>query len=151
MSFISQAIQQHNCNPDWFHSVIYPPPKERQLDDVKDYQKLRLFDPLHDNPNLECPIHQQPLSQTNDWSQRNPRLLYDLCGNISLVSKLYKCSQCTNNWIAHSPRIVDQMASQAPFFLVHKSGFSRECVEFTCHSMEIGKRTFSVSIVVIRK
>jgi hypothetical protein len=144
MSFIGKTIDMQLEYPDSFANLVHPPLKYNQDCSVKDYCKVIVFHPLRTNPYMFCPIHEEPLIETNKWydgSQSNlqPRILFDLSGNARLVSCAYKCNKCPNIWPAHNADLLTQIEGETPFLLVHKSGFTTCCLDYIFHSMGHGK------------
>ena len=82
-----------------YDNVIIPPRLGK-----KDHEfflpKVFIWCPMqHFRLEIPCPIHHSPLTasfftdELQKVSPRNPRLVYDLRGNILLVQRLYICNQ----------------------------------------------------------
>lgn len=121
-----------------------------------------LWDPLSQVPNmteLPCPheIHDNEFcvlrahtsSKTNygRWkasrgTQDVPRVLYCCDGSTLLVSRMYTCKK-GHKIISHDPRVIENIPSsfQVPFFLLHRTGFTRELANWV-HSCVFAGMTF---------
>ena len=121
-----------------------------------------LWDPLSQVPNmteLSCPheIHDNEVcvlrahtsSKTNygRWkasrgTQDVPRILYCCDGSTLLVSRMYTCKK-GHKIISHDPRVIEHIppSYQVPFFLLHRTGFTRELANWV-HSCVFAGMTF---------
>ena len=80
-----------------FDNVILPPRTGLKLVDYL-CPKVFIWCPIaHYNLELKCPLHNCPLKpgmftdEVQKKSPRNPRLVYDLRGNVILVQRMYLC------------------------------------------------------------
>ena len=91
-----KVIEEFKLNPThWIYNSPFTPDKEKAC-----ISKIFLWCPLqHYQTTVLCPIHKCPL-EFHSWttklthqSPRNPRLVYDLQGNIILVQSIYRCKR----------------------------------------------------------
>ena len=104
---------------------------------------------------LQCPLCSTPLKQHNGyWADGShsfkPRILHSFRYSALLVSRIY---QCSNNQIilAHDERIVKLLPSslQAPFILLHKTGYTREFVDEILALCKSGINFYKIESMVI--
>lgn len=112
---------------------------------------ILLWNPLKDEANLKCPDHGRDLQDTGIWTHmrgmenRRPRLLYHLGENVLLISAIYRCPECGNEfdkdtYMAHHPELLTQLFGRhlAPFLLFSKAGMTRQACEMVVNATLAG-------------
>ena len=92
---------------------------------------------------IPCPIHHSPLTasfftdELQKVSPRNPRLVYDLRGNILLVQRLYTCNQGqqARRYLSASMPVLKQIPKVYlmccfPIVMFHRSACTNDLVDF---------------------
>ena len=111
--------------------------------------KVFIWCPIsHFSIDISCPLHDVPLvfhhwtSDVNVDSFRQPRLIYDLHGNIVFVQAIYRCpyispdrsSDSRHDYQSASPEILKilptEIAKQFPFKLFYRSAFSKDLLDY---------------------
>lgn len=109
---------------------------------------ILLFNPLQEHGAiLTCPSHGHQLHDTGIWTHmrrmanRRPRHLYHLGENVLLISSIYACSACGDDYdketyMAHHPDILRQLCGRhsPPFHLFQSSGVTRQAYEMVVTS-----------------
>ena len=104
---------------------------------------ILLFNPLQEHGAiLTCPRHGHNLQDTGIWThmrsmgKRRPRHLYHLGENVLLISSVYACSACGDDfdkdtYMAHHPDLVRQLSGRhsPPFHLFQSSGVTRQAYD----------------------
>lgn len=135
------CLFQQDMQADWFDHVIQPPTRaDGETSPVQQRHfllpKLFIWAPVeHFQLQLRCPKHgaamtgQQWTNVINKKSYLNPRMVYDLGGNIILVQRYYRCTyqgfdrQC--RYLSGSAAIMEWLPTSIsnlfPFKKYHKS------------------------------
>lgn len=117
------------------------------LSQVPNLTELSCPHEIHDNEFCVLRTHTSSKSHYGRWkaargTQDVPRVLYCCDGSTLLVSRMYTCKK-GHKVIAHDPRIIENIPSsfQVPFFLLHRTGFTRELANWV-HSCVFAGMTF---------
>jgi hypothetical protein len=112
---------------------------------------LLLWDPITQlDKALVCPLHNLALDVTDHWTQgenerHKPRILYNLGRNVLLVSRLYKCGLCKENYRSHNEGLSAQLGhTLIPYILLHRSGFTMKTFDLTISMIETGKSIIDI-------
>ena len=126
------------------YGVVYPPqcisahPVASAQDLLHQFTlpPVILWNPLVTSHGLviQCSVCDQVMYQSswNDGSLQynSPRILHDLKSNALLVSSMYKCAN-GHKTVAHDERVLNKLSyTSIPFILLHKSGFTKDFVNF---------------------
>ena len=144
-AYVKKLIAEFKIDPRnrVYDNVIVPP---RLGDGVQNFllPKVFIWCPMqHYGLNILCPLHKLPLSagfftdELQNKGPRNPRLVYDLRGNVLLVQRLYICA---NGGMKHkcfsvSLSILENMPKLYgfgcfPIVMFHKSSCTKQLVDF---------------------
>ena len=113
----------------------------------EDLMAIILFNPLEDKKaELKCPYHQnEQLIFSSQWTHNstnkayaNGRLLYNVGGNVWLISAIYRCAKCEKPLRAHHPQILAQTGVQAKFNLFCKSGVTKMAHDMIVNLVQSG-------------
>ena len=86
---------------------------------------------------LKCPLSQvsSTLDVTIHWTDERsarlqPRKLYASSCSVLLLSRVYKCNKCNQQYLSHNARILEEVQSfhTIPLVFMHRCGFTRELV-----------------------
>ena len=126
-----------------YDNVISPP---RFGDGYQDFllPKVFIWCPMHHyGLDILCPLHNLPLKAgffTDELQRkgpRNPRLVYDLRGNVLLIQRLYICPQegMKHKYFSASLSIIENIPKLYglccfPFVMFHKSSCTKQLVDF---------------------
>lgn len=136
-SYIQSCITtyEENHQNTFFDNIILPPMNfdvhmDENMQRTTFLPKLILWCPMTMHRlKIMCPKHHTTLKATywqckNDiW--RQPRLVYDMNGNILLVSRMYICSrEC--RFLSSDTQVLDMISNliYVPFTLFHKCGYT---------------------------
>jgi len=110
--------------------------------------KIFIWCPIqHNGIKVLCPVHHSQL-KFEKWTSRvdgrhanNPRLVYDLGGNIILIQACYVCRH-GDRFLSASKDILDSLPSQVkesfPFRVSHRSACSNCLLDFLITSLTMG-------------
>jgi hypothetical protein len=111
-------------------------------------QSVILWNPLAQIPiKLTCPLHGAILKDHGLWTHKNglrisPRLLYNIRGNMLLVSALYLCQTCGREGLirAHDVHLMKQVRGtlNPNFHLFARSGCTQETFETIINCIQSG-------------
>ena len=117
------------------------------LSQVPNMTELSCPHEIHDNEVCVLRAHTSSKSNYGRWkaargTQDVPRVLYCCDGSTLLVSRMYTCKK-GHKIISHDPRVIEHIPSsyQVPFFLLHRTGFTRELANWV-HSCVFAGMTF---------
>ena len=117
------------------------------LSQVPQMAELSCPHEIHDNEVCVLRAHTSSKSNYGRWkaargTQDVPRVLYCCDGSTLLVSRMYTCKK-GHKIISHDPRIIEHIppSYQVPFFLLHRTGFTRELANWV-HSCVFAGMTF---------
>lgn len=128
-----------------YDNVIVPP---RLGDGIQNFllPKVFIWCPMQhyiSALNILCPLHKLPLSagfftdELRKKGPRNPRLVYDLRGNVLLVQRLYMCANggMKHKYFSASLSILKNMPKLYglgcfPIVMFHKSSCTKQLVHF---------------------
>lgn len=145
-SYVSQLVDDFKRCPTngRFDRVLIPPllAKENLEDYV--YPKVFIWCPIeHYGLEINCPIHKRPLKPTfftdeiEKTSPRNPRLVYDLRGNVLLIQRMYVCHNegMPHRYLSAGVHVLQSIPRFYgdhcfPFVMFHKSACTKELVDF---------------------
>jgi hypothetical protein len=119
-------------------------------------KNLYLVPITHYSLKLHCPEHNtvlEPALWTNlveTKSPRNPRLVYDLNGNILLVQRFYFCRYGKHRYLSSSPeilRIIPDLYSAEcfPIKVLYRSAFSKQAVDYVTSQVSQGVNFLQIS------
>lgn len=108
---------------------------------------------------IECPLHKCILrcgrltTELRKLSGSNPRLVYDIGGNIILVQRNYLCSgddkYQRHQYMSASPDIINTLVPSVlqcfPVQLEYQSGYTRDLLGFLLVSVQQGQTFLQVS------
>ena len=110
-------------------------------------QKIFIWCPIrHSGLTIECPVHNCPL-KIGMWTDvlyglrtdpRNPRLIYDLNGNLLLVQAFYECSYRLDGHSKNGHRYLRQMKYCSFYHPAYREDFQLLCgssVDLLCICM----------------
>ena len=119
-----------------------------------------VWDPLTANAyqrSLQCPLCQvsSTLDVTIHWTdgrsaRLQPRKLYASSCSVLLLSRVYKCSKCNQQYLSHDPRILEEVQRfyPIPFVLMHRCGFTRELVNLIFGLVNQGMPFYSIETLL---
>lgn len=143
--YLSQLVKEFKENPvnPRFDRVILPPRVTR--DKLENFMcpKVFIWCPVtHYGLDIKCPIHGCLLKpsffteQLSKVSARNPRLVYDLRGNVLLVQRMYVCnySGTSHRYLSASETILQSIPrlyrdNCFPFVMFYKSACTKELLD----------------------
>lgn len=143
--YVAELIKEFRENPtsSRFDSVIIPPRigvnKQAFL-----LPKVFIWCPMsHFELEIVCPIHEIPLKagfftdELQKTSPRNPRLAYDLRGNILLIQRFYICKNGTtcHKFLSASMEVLKTIPKLYglacfPIMMFHRSACTKQLVDF---------------------
>ena len=142
--YVSQLVKAFRANPKGSHfdHVICPPRRGENLVDFF-YPKIFILCPMdHYRLEINCPLHACPLrpgfftDEVSKNSPRNPRLVYDLRGNLLLIQRMYTChfKGSTHRYLSASEQIlasIPQIYRQScfPIVLLYRSACTKQLVD----------------------
>ena len=144
-AYVKKLIAEFKIDPrnKVYDNVIVPP---RLGDGVQNFllPKVFIWCPMqHYGLNILCPLHKLPLSagfftdELQKKGPRNPRLVYDLRGNVLLIQRLYICPNggMKHKYFSGSLSILENIPklyglSCFPIVMFHKSSCTKQLVDF---------------------
>ena len=117
------------------------------------HHKLNILCPVHDCE-LQCKEWTHVLAKESHW---NPRLVYDLGGNVIFVQRSYECisgsgSQCQwpkHSYLSGSKAILDiipkRILKQLPIILHYRSAFTTDLRDDILTNIELGQNFLKIS------
>jgi hypothetical protein len=115
------------------------------------HYKLKLLCPIH-NVGLQCKKWLSELEKESRW---NPRLVYDLGGNVIFVQRSYECTSPPGlHWVKHSylsgsKDILDiiprTFVRQLPIILHYRSAFTADLLDDIWTNIELGQNFLKIS------
>lgn len=144
-AYVKKLIAEFKTDPRsrGYDNVIIPP---RFGDGVNDFllPKVSIWCPMqHYGLDILCPLHNLPLSagfftdELQKKGPRNPRLVYDLRGNVLLIQRLYMCTHggMKHKYFSASLSILDKIPKLYgigcfPIVMFHKSSCTKQLVDF---------------------
>ena len=118
------------------------------LENSRRLPKIFIWCPLqHNGVQIQCPVHRCQLT-LDRWTScvvsdntYNPRLVYDLEGNIVLVQASYVCPR-GDRFLSASKEILDLLPSPIknsfPFRMSHRSACSNRLLDYLITSLTMG-------------
>ena len=127
--------------------------------------KIFIWCPIrHNQLTILCPVHNYPL-RIGHWTDlmdssradpRNPRLIYDLNGNIILVQAFYECSEklperekTGHHYLSASNEILDLLPSRIsrtfPIVMQQRSGFTLRLYDYVICGIYQGQNFMELS------
>ena len=134
-------------------------------EDAKLVPKIFIWCPMrHYGLTIPCPVHNQPL-RIGHWTDlldgsradpRNPRLIYDLNGNLILVQAFYQCShqfpgyqKAGHHYLSASNEILQllppDISRKFPIIMQQRCGFTQRLYDFVISGIYQGQNFMELS------
>ena len=160
--YLRDVLREFECTPQngRFDQIVEGPHAMSKL-----IPKLFIWCPIrHYGLTILCPIHGCPLKvgqwtdlpDSSNTSPRNPRLIYDLNGNVILVQAFYECSESLpeNVMIGHRylsasndvlGALPESVVKEFPLIMQQRSGFTLRLYDYLITGIYQGQNFMELS------